>query len=104
MTTYIDLIHMRHTRKNRKPIESNDITFYNIEVWYKAKFEHLGWMLLAKRDGYTDKVMTYKNGVLRLRDAIDKKIRKIHDKDRKADLIIMKKNVELLIEHIDKDF
>jgi hypothetical protein len=95
---------MRHTRKNRKPIESNDITFYNIEVWYKAKFEHLGWMLLAKRDGYTDKVMTYKNGVLRLRDAIDKKIRKIHDKDRKADLIIMKKNVELLIEHIDKDF
>jgi len=95
---------MRHTRKNRKEVEGVDITFYNIEVWYKAKFEHLGWMLLAKRDGYTDKVMTYKNGVLRLRDAIDKKIRKIHDKDRKADLIIMKKNVEFLIEHIDKDF
>jgi len=39
-----------------------------------------------------------------LRDAIDRKIRKVHDKDTKADLIIMKDNVEILIEHIKQDF
>lgn len=96
---------MRHyTRKNRKEVEGNDATFHGIELWYKHKFENLGWMLLAKRDGYTDKVMAYKNSTLRLRDTIDRKIKKIHDKDKKADLIIMKNNVELLIEHSDKDF
>ena len=95
---------MRHTRKNRRPIEVNDVTFDGIEMWYKSKFEKLGWMLLAKRDGYTDKVMSYKNSLLRLRDAIDKKIRKIHDTDKKADLLIIKNNVDFLIEHVDKDF
>jgi predicted ATP-binding protein involved in virulence len=96
----------KHTRKNRKEVKgpAADVTFHGIELWYKHKFEHLGWMLLAKRDGYTDKVMAYKNSTLRLRDTIDRKIRKVHDKDKKADLVIMKNNVELLIEHSDKDF
>ena len=80
------------------------MTSAGIESWYKHKFENLGWTLLAKRHGYTDKVMEYKNSTLRLRDAIDRKIRKVHDKDTKADLIIMKDNVEILIEHIKQDF
>ena len=74
-----------------------------IESWYNQKFENLGWTLLAKRHGYTDKVMEYKNSTLRLRDAIHRKIRKVHDKDTKADLNIMKDNVEFLIEHIIDD-
>lgn len=95
---------MRHTRKNQKEMKGNDVTFHGIELWYKHKFEHLGWMLLAKRDGYSDKVMAYKNSTLRLRNAIEVKIKKIHDKDKKADLVIMKNNVEHLIQHINKDF
>jgi predicted ATP-binding protein involved in virulence len=85
-------------------VKEYDMTSAGIESWYKHKFENLGWTLLAKRHGYTDKVMEYKNSTLRLRDAIDRKIRKVHDKDTKADLIIMKDNVEILIEHIKQDF
>lgn len=92
----------KHTRKNRK-VKEYDMTYACIELWYKDKFENLGWTILAKRHGYTDKVMEYKNSILRLRDTIDRKIRKVHDKDKKTDLIIMKNNVEVLIEHTNKD-
>lgn len=101
---FYQLIYMRHTRKNQKEMEEHDATFHGIELWYKHKFETLGWMLLAKRDGYSDKVMAYKNSALRLHNVIDRKIKKIHDKDKKADLVIMKNNIEHLIEHIKKDF
>jgi hypothetical protein len=63
-------------------------------------FEKLGWMILAKRDGHMDKVLSYQNGVKRLRDALEEKIKKTHEKDRKDDLAILKNNVETLIEHI----
>jgi hypothetical protein len=31
-------------------------------------------------------------------------MRKMHDKDKKADLALMKKNIEFLLEHVKADF
>jgi plasmid maintenance system killer protein len=67
-------------------------------------FEELGWMILAKHRGMLDKIMTYKNSVNRLRQAIEKKLKVTKDADRKDDLRIMHENVLVLLEHIEKDF
>lgn len=89
----------RTTKKNRSV---HDVTFSGLNHWYQSKFEKLGWMLLAKRSGYMDKVMEYENSVKRLHSAICQKIEDMRDKDKKDDLYIMKENVEYLLEHIKK--
>ena len=67
-------------------------------------FEELGWMVLAKERGMTDKIMTYKHSVNRLQQAIEKRLKNTRDHDRKEDLKIMLENVCVLCDHIDKDF
>ena len=96
----------RKTQKKRPIIGEQccEATYHGINEWYKAKFEKLGWMLLAQRYGMMDKVMAYQNSIKRLHVAIDQKMRKMHDKDKKADLALMKKNIEFLLEHVKADF
>jgi hypothetical protein len=84
--------------------ECCDATFHGIHHWFKAMFEELGWMILAKERGMMDKVMTYKNSVNRLRMAIEKKLKNTRDVDRKDDLKIMHENVCILCDHVEKDF
>jgi hypothetical protein len=67
-------------------------------------FEKLGWMLLAQRNGWNDKVMAYKNSVHRLEEAILHKHAHVKEADRKMDLKIMLANVKVLKEHVQKDF
>ena len=83
----------KSSRKTKKNRVVHDVTFQGLNEWYKRKFEKLGWMILAKRDGYMDKVMAYENSIKRLHTAIGQKIEDIHDKDTMADLYIMKENV-----------
>jgi hypothetical protein len=94
---------MKHTEKNHSQYDF-ETTYQHLIVWYKEKFEKLGWMILAKKYGMMDKVLEYQNSIQRLYHSICKKIKSIHDKDTKADLLIMKKNVEYLLEHVKKDF
>lgn len=35
-------------------------TVRGLEKWYQHVFEHLGWMVLAKRDNRTHKLAAYK--------------------------------------------
>jgi hypothetical protein len=103
---------MKQTRMNR--VRSNnttrkhnfccEATIKSLHGWYKAEFEKLGWMILAKNKGMHEKVMTYKHSLNHLKDAIIHRWKGIHDKDRKTDLEIMLRNVEILIEHAEKDF
>jgi len=88
----------------KKYTEVHDVTYHALGEWFRAKFEKLGWMILAKKHGYLDKISEYQTSVKRLHAAICKKISKMHDKDKKTDLYIMKENVETLLEHIQKDF
>ena len=100
----------KHTRKHTKKHTTRknynyslETTFHGLHKWQEAKFEKLGWMILAKSKGHMDKVMAYINSLHRLRQSIIQKINHIHDKDKKEDLKIMLNNVNILCEHADKD-
>ena len=82
----------------------NPATYVGLHMWFKAEFEKLGWMILAKKKGYHDKVETYKHSVQRLYEHLECKIRDTKDHDRKQDLMIMLKDVKCLMDHIHKDF
>lgn len=79
-------------------------TFKGIQKWYKNVFEQLGWMILAKDKGMTDKISVYVNSIYRIHMAIEQKIKKTSDKDRIQDLQIMLDNVKILLAHVQKDF
>jgi predicted ATP-binding protein involved in virulence len=81
-----------------------DATFHGLHEWHKHVFEHLGWMILAKSHGFTDKIAVYKSSLIRLKHAIEEKIKTTREKDRKDDLHILHKNIMTLIEHVEKDF
>ena len=81
-----------------------EATMHGINNWYEKMFEELGWMVLAKHKGFTDKVSTYKNSLQRLKTAIEQKIHKVYEADRKMDLEILHKNLMVLIDHAHKDF
>lgn len=99
----------RTPKKSPKKVDSKEnticceTTIYGLNLWFKNKFEKLGWMLLAKKHGYMDKVKEYKNSVGRLEKAIKHRLTHIVDLDEKMDLQIMLKNVHILEEHIKSD-
>jgi len=61
-------------------------------------------MVLAKTHGHEDKVKEYKNSLKRLKEAIEHKLTHVTENDINHDLMIMHHNVEILIDHADKDF
>ena len=67
-------------------------------------FEQLGWMVLAHKKGYKDKVVSYMKSLHRLRKALHQKMAKVHDIDRKNDLAILAHNLNILIAHAERDF
>ena len=79
-------------------------TFHGLHQWHHAMFEKLGWMVLAKQRGMDDKIASYKNGVSRLIEAIDCKMKKVTESDRKDDLSILLNNAKILMTHVEKDF
>jgi predicted lipoprotein len=110
---------VRHTRKNKHSSHSSsmkslssegipgrccDATMHGLHHWYSEMFEKLGWMILAKDRGMTDKIHTYVNSLHRLATALEQKVAKVHDVDHKEDLLIMWKNTKILLEHAQKDF
>ena len=93
------------TRSNRSmPHVPHQHTYDGLHKWYVSMFEKLGWMLLAKNNEWNDKIITYKNSVNRLEEAIIFKHKNTKDEDRKMDLIIMLENVNILKQHIRVDF
>jgi len=81
-----------------------DATYQGIHNWYKVMFEKLGWMILAKEHGMTDRILSYRLSLERLKTSIEHKHKHMRDKDRKEDLGILLKNVHVLMEHVEKDF
>jgi Mg2+ and Co2+ transporter CorA len=98
---------MKNTNRTRKikiPGTCCETTFKGLNTWYKSVFEKLGWMVLAKQYGMTDQVNVYVNSIYRIHMAIEQKIKKTQDSDRLEDLRVMKKNVQILLAHVQKDF
>lgn len=85
------------TRRN-VPGKCCDVTMHGLHKWYAHMFEHMGWMLVAKANGMTDKIDVYKNGLVRLQTAIEQKmkLKKYND-----DLLPMMKNVRILASYVN---
>ena len=104
--------HKNKTMHNMKSIynihntvgECFDATFHGLHEWHKHMFEQLGWMVLAKSYGMTDKIAVYKSSLIRLKHSLEEKIKSTREKDRRDDLHILHKNVMTLLEHAEKDF
>ena len=93
------------TLKNRKmPGKIGDVTLKGINRWFKSVFEQLGYMVLAKSKGMSDKIQVYINSVHRLKQAIEDKKTKVYDADKVEDLRIMSTHLDVLLKHIRKDF
>ena len=93
----------RHTRKantNRLPEHAN--TMKGLHHWYAAKFEKLGWMVLAQAKGHHEKVAEYKRGIRRLLASIEHVMSEYHDPDRVHDLRVLHMNTMVLKEYVDK--
>ena len=95
--------------KNNKTVKSYeykccDATFDGIHGWYKAVFEKLGWMVLAKSKNMSEKVAHYKHSIERLKTAIIQKKENTRDIDKVNDLDILLNDVEVLLSHANKDF
>ena len=88
----------------RIPGKCCDASMHSLNKWYDEMFEKLGWMVLAKSRGMTDKINTYMNSIYRLKMALEQKINKVHEVDRKNDLEIMLHNVIILLAHAKHDF
>ena len=70
--------------------------------WYHAKFEKLGWMVLAKAKGHDSKVAEYKRGIQRLLDSIAHVMSEYRDPDRIHDLRVLHMNTMALQKFVQK--
>jgi len=81
-----------------------EATMHGLNEWYKSEFEKLGWMILAKSRGMTDKIAMYKTTLNHLLSSLEHKLGHLKDSDKKQDIHIMIHNVKILINHVNKDF
>ena len=102
---------MPNTRKNcsaRKTNRNNTLrntmgglpkyanTFHGLHHWHKAVFEKLGWMVLAKAKGYSDKIAVYKKSIDRLAKSLVHVMGEYESANRKHDLKVLHMNVMCL--------
>ena len=94
-------------RKNNKTVKKQnkccEATYHSLHHWFKHMYEHLGWMVLAKSHGHMDKVIAYKSALMRLKMAMEERMKYMKDKDRKMDLGILHRDLLVLIDHAHKD-
>jgi hypothetical protein len=83
-------------------IPAFESTFQGYHCWSKAKFEKLGWMLLAKRDGHDSKLRAYFDSLKHLCADLKARIELTQEQDRKIDLMILHRNSEFLLENAER--
>jgi len=82
-----------------------DISYPGIVQWNKMVFEKLGYMVLAFDHGHYDSTECYKNCIEQLIKAIEENNdTQDNSKDRLNDYSTMKKNLLVLLNHVEKDF
>jgi hypothetical protein len=77
---------------------------HGLKMWFQRMFESLGWMVLAKKKGYTEKIVAYKKSLVRLCEKMECKIKLVSSEDKKRDLKIMLQDALELVRHVRKDF
>uniref|UniRef100_A0A6C0KTR9 Uncharacterized protein n=1 Tax=viral metagenome TaxID=1070528 RepID=A0A6C0KTR9_9ZZZZ len=82
----------------------HDVTYHGLHKWTCSAFERFGWMTLAARDHHKYKIDDFKLELLHLKTALENKIGKTEENDRRYDLHILHKNVDCLISNVNKLF
>jgi len=77
-------------------------TYHGLHEWHKNMFEKLGWMILAKDNGYNSKIKAYLDGVNHLEKALIEKLENVKDEDRYEDIEILLHNVKILKKSANK--
>jgi len=99
--------------KSRKTNKSNitidklpaySITYFGLKNWYKAMFEKLGWMLLAKAKGKTYKINSYKISIKELIKHAEQLMTEYKDYDKLHDIVIIRMNSMYLDHFVSKYF
>ena len=94
---------MGTTRRHHHTCKYN-ATMHGLHKWHTKLFEELGWMVLANERGMVDKINNYKDSLYRLKEHLECKLHSLHEHDRKEDIKILWRNVNVLISHVNKDF
>ena len=92
------------TQKNRSQgkIPQHVATFQGVQHWFKAEFEKLGWMLLAKAKGYDFKVVAYKKAIRHMIMTIEHLMTEYSEADRIHDLNVLLMEAKILDEFVNK--
>lgn len=85
-------------------MEAELMTFDALKKWKKHAFEKLGKVVVANAKGYHFKVAEYKLSLARLAAALEVKLQRVQDADKREDLAIMLNHVQILREHVERDF
>jgi hypothetical protein len=94
---------VRQTRKKITKLPMHTNTFNGLHDWYNAKFEKLGWMVLAKAKGNYSKVAQYKKGINHLLTSIQHVMNEYVDIDKQHDLHVLYANTQALHEFVMKN-
>lgn len=89
-------------------MENECTTFKGLHKWHAAMFEKVGWMVLAKNKCHSEeeaklKLQVYRNSIEKLKKALEKKLDTTINEDRKGDLKILLKDVDILKEFVEKN-
>ena len=93
----------RKSRSLQIAMDSKARTFQGLNHWHVHLFKNFGWMVLEKARGNHIKIESYKDSTNRLLQSLEFRLKDIHEKDRKEDLLIMINNVKILKKFIDKE-
>jgi len=94
----------KRTKKNTTKKCCN-VTFHGLHKWKTHVFEHLGWMVLMHKKGNNPcKIKAYKKSLENLKGSLENALAEVQETDRKRDIKIMWEDVNILIDHVNKDF
>ena len=76
------------------------VTFHGLENWQKHLFEHLGWMILAKKNNMPHKAMVYGESINNFLAKADMYLKENSDlmKNQRNDIMQLIQNVNVLKE------
>jgi hypothetical protein len=94
---------VRQTRKKIARLPMHASTFNGLHDGYNAKFEKLGWMVLAKARGDYGKVAQYKKNIKHLLTSIQHVMNEYVDIDKQHDLHILYTNAQILLNFVMKN-
>ena len=88
-------------RNNMGSLPKYANTMHGLQHWHKSAFEKLGWMVLAKAKGYSDKVALYKKSIGYLAKSLGHVMGEYESANRKHDLHVLHMNVMCLQQFVE---